>query len=626
VFHSEYDLIKYDFVVKPEANSELIMLDYEGAEGIYVDKKGNLVIETSIGKVFEKKPYAFQRKGEEIMEVPCQFRVKNNQVQFYFPKGYDSSLELVIDPTLMFSTYSGATTNNFGYTATFDSKGFLYSGSTAFGTQSGTHGYPITPGAYQTTWGGGVGGAGNNNNWGVDIAISKYDTTGTFMVYSTLIGGSGDEMPHSLIVNQNDELFIYGTAGSSNYPTTANAFQPNFAGGNDANMVNGLGVRFNNGCDIVISRLSSDGSQLLASTFIGGSANDGINWAGDTKYNYADEVRGEIIIDKNNNIYVASTTQSSNFPTSGNAFQQNYGGGIQDGCIFKMDNNLTTMLWSSFLGGSSSDAVYALALDYNDDVYVCGGTNSANFPTSSGVIQQTYQGGRTDGFVTHIHKDGNQIINSTFYGSSAYDQVYFVDVDRQNNVYVFGQTEAPGNTFIFNASYATPNSGQFVSKLTPDLSSLVWSTVFGTGSGGPNISPAAFMVDVCNKIYLSGWGGNTNNLASLNNNAGFTSGMEVTPDAFQSSTNGSDFYLMVLEDDASAISYGSFFGGNTSSEHVDGGTSRFDRNGRMYQSVCAGCGGFNDFPIHPNPGAHSAINGASCNNGSLSSILTCLLL
>ena len=151
-----------------------------------------------------------------------------------------------------------------------------------------------------------------------------------------------------------------------------------------------------------------------------------------------------------------------------------------------------------------------------------------------------------------------------------------------------------------------------MTKFPNDLSSIVWSTVFGTGDGKPSLSPTAFLVDVCGKIYLSGWGGAVNQYSTTE--AGYTIGLLTTPDAFQSTTDGSDFYLLVLEADASAVTYASFFGGNISAEHVDGGTSRFDRKGIIYQSVCAGCGGNSDFPIFPS-NAVSAINNNSCNNG-----------
>jgi gliding motility-associated-like protein len=324
-------------------------------------------------------------------------------------------------------------------------------------------------------------------------------------------------------------------------------------------------------------------------------------------------MRGEIEIDDNNNIYIASCTQSSDFPVTTNSFQNSYGGGDIDGCIIKLDNNLENIIWSSYLGGDFHDAIYSLALDPNQDIYVTGGTSSSTFPSSLNAIYTSNQGGRSDGFVSHLSSNGQQILNSTYFGSTTYDQSYFVETDRNGNVYLLGQTEIQDSTFIKNAGWSILGSGQFISKLSPNLDSILYSTVFGSGNG-INISPTAFLVDLCNKIYLAGWGGSVNNLGLLDNNAGSTNNMPITSDAFQDTTDGSDFYIMVLEDDASGIVYGSYFGGNTSSEHVDGGTSRFDRKGKVYQAVCGGCGGNSDLPIQP-AGAVSPTNNSNCNLG-----------
>lgn len=590
--------LKYDFIVAPNQNPQQIKWKYNGADKISL-KNGNLILKTSVNEIIENKPYAYQLINGEEKEISCKYVFKNDVVTFDFPNGYDKNLPLIIDPVLNFSTYSGSFANNFGFTSTFDSKGFLYAGGIAFGVN-----YPTTIGAYQVNFAGGT----------IDMSITKFDTTGTSLIYSTYIGGSGSEAPHSLIVNSNDELFIFGTTGSANYPTTTGAYDNTFNGGTACNLTNGLGYSYNNGSDIVISRLSTNGANLLASTYVGGSGNDGVNSLNtananlvfnELRYNYADEIRGEIMIDANNNIYVASCTRSTNFPVTAGSFQTTYGGGSMDGVIIKMDNNLSNMIWSSYIGGSLLDAIFSIELDLNDDLLITGGTNSANFPVTTGTYQTNLGGGRSDGFVALISKNGQQILKSTYFGSGAYDQSYFVKRDKLNNIYIYGQTEAPAGMFIVNAAFNSPNSGQFITKFRPDLDTIIWSTRFGSGIGVPNISPTAFAVDLCNKVYLSGWGGAVNGFGGTNN-------MPVTVNAFQSSTDNSDFYLMVMEDDASALNYGSFFGSPFSSEHVDGGTSRFDRRGRMYQSVCAGCGGDSNFPT--TPGAWSSTNNSSCNN------------
>jgi gliding motility-associated-like protein len=591
--YSQERNMKYDFVVNPGGDPANILMDYEGAEKLSI-QEGKLIIRTSVGEIYEQNPYAYQIINGKETEISCLFIIENKKVKFKLGD-YNANLPLIIDPILVFSTYAGSTADNFGFTATFDSKGFLYSGSIAF-----SQGYYTSPGAYDLTF----------NNGNCDVVISKFDTTGKSIIYSTYLGGNSDEAPHSLIVNSLDELFIYGTTGSSNFPTSITAFDKTFRGGPTLDLKGGMGMYYGSGTDMFVSRLSADGKELLASTFIGGTSNDGVNTSSLLKYNYADEFRGEIDIDQNNNIYIVSSTRSTNFPVSVSAFQKNYGGGHQDAVIIKMDNNLTSIIWSSFLGGSGDDGGYSLSIDSKNDIYISGGSTSNNFPISSSAYQKL-NNGNVDGFITKISSTGQFLLSSSYLGSGSYDQIYFVELDRQDNVYVFGQTSASGGFYIFNAPFNKPGGGQFITKLNPDLSNRIFSTAFGGNSSGPNISPTAFLVDVCNKMYISGWGG------AVGTNQTNVQGLPTTPDAIkQTSSNGSDFYLMVLENDVSALVYGTFYGGNTSREHVDGGTSRFDRKGKVYQAVCAGCGGNNDFPIAPNPGAWSATNPSpNCNLG-----------
>ena len=196
-------------------------------------------------------------------------------------------------------------------------------------------------------------------------------------------------------------------------------------------------------------------------------------------------------------------------------------------------------------------------------------------------------------------------------GTPDYDQSFFVQLDSSDNVYVVGQTE--GTYPITPVSvYNVPNSGQFIHKLTPDLSTTLMSTTFGTGSGNVDIALSAFLVNECNYIFISGWGGTVN---TFNGGPPFstTTGLPITANAIQSTTDGSDYYLMLLEEDAASLMYATFFGGATSPDHVDGGTSRFDKKGIVYQAVCGSCyGSTNDFPTTPGAWSNTD-NGPNCN-------------
>lgn len=587
--------MKYDFIVAPGADPDLIQLAYLGVEQLEV-KNHQLYITTSVNQIIEQKPYAYQLVDGKRKEVSCQFQLKEGKLSFKLGRKYRKELPLIIDPLLVFASYSGSTGDNWGFTATYDADGNTYAGGIIFGS-----GYPTTNGAYQTSFAGGVGTIG----LGTDISISKFNSNGTGILYSTYLGGSNNEAPHSLVVNSQNELLVFGTTGSNDFPVTASSYSTQFLGGSPTP---GQLVNYTVGSDIIVSKFNSTGTNLLASTYVGGSSNDGLNEAADLKYSYGDIFRGEVVVDASDNVYVASSSSSTDFPTPGSPPQGSYGGGTTDGVVFKMPPDLSALTWSTYLGGVVDDAAYAVQLDGNGDAYVVGGTNSQNFPTQGPVLNPGKLGG-VDGFITHINSAGNAILASTYIGTGAYDQVYFIQLDANNNVYVLGQSEGPYP--VVGNVYNNPNSGQFIHKLTNDLSSTIWSTIFGTGSGGVDLTLSAFLVNDCDQIYVSGWGGSvnvTNNGPPLST----TTGLPITSGAEQSTTDGSDFYLMVLTRDADTLLYSTFFGGNQSTEHCDGGTSRFDKNGNVYQAVCAGCGGNSDFPT--TPGSWSQANNSSnCN-------------
>jgi len=590
--------LKYDFIVKPFGNPENIRWKYNGVDDLSI-QKGKLIIKTTIGEIIEEAPIAFQEINGVRTFVKCSFYEDKGVYGFKLGE-YDEQHELIIDPLLVFGSFSGSSADNWGFTATYDNAGNAYSAGITFGI-----GYPTSLGAYQTTFNGGVGSRPN------DIGIIKYSPTGQ-KLWASYLGGTGNEIPQSLVVSSNNELFIFGTTGSSDFPTTSTAYNRIFNGGDQVSILRN-GISFPNGTDIFIARFSENGNNLLASTLLGGTKNDGLILSSNLKYNYADEARGAIIIDNQNNVYVGCSTASENFQVPGNAFQSTFGGGSQDGIVVKMNANLSTLFWGSYLGGTSADGICSLTLDPAGNVFVCGATVSSNFPTSSNAYQTTNGGGQCDGFVTGISPNGQQMLASTYYGAESYDQSYFVATSRSGEVYVYGQTEKGGNFYQNNFAYTENNGKQFVSKFSNNLSERVWSTSFGNGSPKPNISPSAFTVDICGQVFMAGWGGSSN-AGPDGATFGGTTGMTVTPDAFQQTTDNNDFYLMVLNEPDRSLVYATFFGGATSSEHVDGGTSRFDKRGVIYQSVCAGCGGRDDFPT--TPGVWSNTNGSisGCNN------------
>ncbi|MBP3764065.1 MAG: gliding motility-associated C-terminal domain-containing protein [Bacteroidales bacterium] len=614
---SSSNALKYNFIVAPGADPSPICMAYEGTEGIALDRDGNLLVKTTVRDIVELKPYVYQLDGGREVPVAARWEIGKDGVRIALGP-YDHGKELVVDPLLIFSTYTGSTADNWGTTAAYDSEKNSYTAGLVFSI-----GYPTSIGAYQPAAGGGV-----------DIGIFKFDTLGSQRLFATYLGGSSSDMPHSMFVNSFDELLIFGTTGSGDFPVTADAYCTQFNGGQQIDYESST-IRYPNGSDIFVSRLSADGTQMLASTYIGGSGNDGLNYRNyynnnilvtmqgndSLYYNYGDGARGEIITDNLNNIYVGTTTMSANFPVTAGCVQPQRGGG-QDGVVFKLDHNLRNLLWSTYLGGAGDDAVYSIDVDSEYNLLVCGGTNSRNFPTTEHAWQPLYGGGGADGFVSKISYNGDRLMASTYVGMNLYDQLYFVRTGRHDEVFLFGQTKPTGGAaFIYNAGYSVPNSGMLLMRMHPLLDSLVWSTTFGT-PGRVNLSPTAFAADICNRVYAAGWGRDFVGYGSNRWYTAGTAGMETTPGAWSDSTDGQDFYILSLDENANQLEYATFFGElhdgpdnnyRGGGDHVDGGTSRFDRLATLYQSVCASCGGYNGFPI--SAGAWRDSNyAANCNN------------
>ncbi len=572
-YFSTSNKLKYEFIVHPGGNPNAIAMRYDGAVSLAIKNK-ELVIGTTLATVKELSPYSYQTRNSAGKDVETKFIIKDNVVSFKVEK-YDEKATLVIDPTIIFSVFTGSTEDNWGYTATPGPDGSLYAGGIVFGS-----GYPVTLGAFQTGFNGGVLEGGFR---GYDMGIIKYSSNGG-RVYATYLGGSGNEQPHSLIVDASGNLIIAGRSNSSNYPqrTSIAASGSNY--------------------DIVVTKLNNAGNGIIGSVKIGGSGDDGVNirpkWVTPTgpdrlRRNYGDDARSEVILDGANNIILASCTQSTNFPILFPA--QANSGGAQDGVVLKFNSNLSSLLFSTYFGGSADDACFVASISpTNGNLYIGGSTMSNNLLGNTlGTIGPNFNG-NIDGFVTQLNPNGGTIIRTTYFGTSNIDLLYGLKFDRLGFPYIMGTTR--GAWPVINAAFSNTNAKQFIAKLQPDLSAYVYSTVFGTSSNDPNISPIAFLVDRCENVYVSGWGGGLN--ATQGYSSSNTNGLpSVNPLTGIPAPDGQDFYFFVLRKDASAVLFASHFGQfGGLGDHVDGGTSRFDANGIIYQAICANCGRGAGFP------------------------------
>ncbi|MGV3637277.1 MAG: PKD domain-containing protein [Flavobacteriales bacterium] len=539
-YHSVGGDLKYDILVEAGADPGRIGFNFAGIQGARVDDQGRFVIKTSVGDVVEMAPVAFY--ADDKAPVHCSFQWHEGVLGFDLPDDLDRTRPLIIDPLLIASTLSGATgDDNYGHCATYDDEGNIYTGARNFGPT-----YPATLGAFQTTMGGG----------GTDMSFSKYDPDGSTLIWASYLGGSGGENPHSMIVNTAGELCVMGTSNSTDFPLSQNAFDEELGG-----------------TDITVTHFSQDGATLIGSTFLGGADQDGLNGMFG---NYGEAYRGEIFLDGNDNILLATCSSSSDFPTTPGCFQSALAG-QQDGVVVKLSPDCSTLLFSTFIGGSANDNVMGIRLAVNGDILITGSTESTDHPVGSAGAQSTFIGGARDGYVFRLTGDASTLIAGTFFGTTESDRPYFIDTDLNDDVWIYGQSEG-SMPITPTGTFGVQDGPIFVSKLAADLSSVLVSTTIGgtagwNGAGGT--VPVAFLVDVCGNIYISGYNS--------------SDGLPTTADALYTDNS---FYLAAFEPEMTALIFGTYYGGS----HVDGGTSRFDKNGIVYQGVCSGMGSLQTTP------------------------------
>jgi gliding motility-associated-like protein len=540
--------LKYDYIVAPGGRVADIQMQYEGVEQLAI-RNGQLYIRTSVNEILEEKPYAYQQVGGMRKEVPCVFTLSGQVVGFKITGAYDPALPLIIDPALIFTTYSGANTQLSANTATADAAGNTYIASHMLSTH-----YPVTTGAYQTA------------RKGANLAIAKLNAQGSSQLFATFLGGNNREYPLALTVNSQNELVVLAHTGSGDFPVTPGCYDASFNGSQDYS----------------ISKLSDDGKTLVASTLLGGSGLESGSGLSDMPAGLALDAAG--------NIYVGGTTQSANFPVL-NAYQATKKAG-NDGVVVKLNSSLSSLLWATFLGGSMQENISDLKVSRSGKVIV-GGTSvttgsSNDFPTTAGVVNRLALG-MNDGFVAVLAPGGSQLLAATLLGTAQSDLVQFVEVDYFENIYVAGYTR--GTYPITTGTYGTAAGvgGYFIHKLNASLTNTEFSTHIGSNlnntvnSFTPRV-PTAFRVDNCNNIYFAGYA-----LANA----------PVTADAVAKDRRS--LYLFHLTNNAKTLTYATYLGGNLGGSvnmHVHPANHSFiSESGMLHQIDCTT---FNDYPVTAN--------------------------
>lgn len=579
---TETGACKFDFIVHPGGDPSQIKWQVDG-----VDRAGklaeDLVLLTDIQNPVYSKPEAFQ----ENEEISCYFSDLGDQ-QFGFDLGdYDDNSILIIDPTLVFSTYSGSIDDNFGFSATFGEDGTAYGAGINFIYQNVGRTFPTTLGAFQDSSVGGV----------LDITIAKYTADGTNQVYATFFGGNRNELPFSLLEGPNKSLIILGVTGSDQFPIAPSSYDTSFAFGNSTTMNIGGQVDFVNSSDIFISILDSTGGALLGSTYLGNYAQDGNN--AHVNFNYGDPARGDITIDQNGNIIISSFTFSDSLSTPGT--NTSYGG-TQDGIVASFNSDLSQLNWLSYIGGEGDDAVFSLRYTNNGQLFACGGTESDTLFFDTAGVFQSERAGDMDAFLVEMNPQNGQVLKFTYSGTEEDDIAYFLDFDPAGDPIIFGQTFGKWPV-VGDSVWGVDSSAQFLQRLSADFSQVSKSTTFGDGKrDSTDISPTALMVSDCGDIFISGWG------ASYGRRMGMVRNLPVTHDAIKKTGDRGDFYFLRLDASWERLEYASYFGQvGGSPDHVDGGSSRFRKDGSIFQAVCA-CGANQGFPTTPGAFRDTKVN------------------
>lgn len=570
--------LKYDFRVKPGTDPSVIQLEYEGAKPI-LTREGHLWIKTSVNEIRELAPFTFQWVNGTQKRIASRYQVEGSRVSFKVEDDYDKSLPLIIDPQLVYSTYSGTTSGFFScMSTTYDAAGSLFVITDA-----------VTPGGWPTTVGAYMA-AVPTGTIGLYNAINKYSTDGSTLLYSTYIGGSSVYMStNSSITTAQNELIIAATVNGPNYPITAGAYDPTFNGADD----------------IAITKFSADGSVLINSTFIGGSDVE----AGQTNglglyFNSLGPVVGDHVLnsidlqmDNSGKIWVASASASADFPVTANAFQPTYQGDA-DGVVFCLNAALSNLLYSSFYGGAALDMLNGITIMPNGNIAFCGVTSSTGLFTTPNALHPAYNSGNSDGYAGILNPTTGALVASTYLGTGDNDYTCKIQSNGNNDIYVLGGTN--GNYPVTAGAYSIPNGKLFIHKLNSTLTTSLAST--RTGFSDEKCLPTAFLVDVCGTVYLSCIGV----YAAMN----LPAGMPVTPNALVSAPR--NYWCGALNGDLDNLMYATYFGSTNIAGNIDHqhqGTAHFDPQGILYQSICA--------EVNNNPGTTGSWSSQKLNgNGS----------
>jgi hypothetical protein len=470
VYYGNQRQLEFDFEVAPGADPSQIELSFTGAKKLKLDHDGNLIISTPSGAVSFHKPVIYQTVAGTRRPVKGAFRLDSTKNVSFSLGTYDHSKPLIIDPILGYSTYLGDSDQ--AQAVALDSAG------NAYVTGWTNVDFPTTPGAFQN------GNFPKLNSMDDSAFVTKFNSTGTALLYSTYIGGSNLDQGLSIAVDTDDNAYIGGFTYSPDFPVTSGAYQP---ANHSASICNGF-----------VTKLNNTGTQLLYSTYLGGSKTD---------------VAQAIAVDASGNAYVSGKSESSDFPVTTGAFQStNKTLSTGDGTVFltKLNSTGSALVYSTFLGGSCADQIGGISVDASSFVYLAGATCSMDFPTTTGALQTTFTGTNPfDTFVTKMNTTGTALVYSTYMHGVA----SAIAVDSSGNAYITGSDNEgfPTTPGAFQSAPHGPEGGvnAVAAKLNSSGSALVYATYLGGSytiwlGGWPNDHGTGIAIDSSGNAVVAG--------------------------------------------------------------------------------------------------------------------------
>jgi hypothetical protein len=534
LFFNDRGRLRYDFVVQPGSDPSAIALRFEGMRELTLSENGDLLIH--VGEVESPavlrmhKPYTYQEVMGKRVEVSSRFVVRGETVAFDLGV-YDPALPLVIDPTLVYSTFLGSTEEDLGLGIFVDADGAAYVtgntfasdfpttlgvyditvngaqdafvaklnaagsalvfasflGGSAFDSGTGvtadasgvyvtgqtqSTNFPTSLGAFDTTHNGPT---PTNAFNGYDAFLVKLNAAGSALTYGTFLGGTSEDFSVGLAVDGSQQVTVAGTTASANFPTTGGAFD----------------TTANGNYDIYVTEFNNAGTALASSTFVGGSQ---------------DEIADGIVL-SGNTVYVTGDTASANFPVTGGAFDT-VANGANDVVAFRLNTTTNSLSFATYLGGAGVDVGFDIALDTAGNVYLTGTTDSANFPTTAQAADTTANGA-ADSFVAKLNPTGSTLTYSTYLGGSGDDAAYGVAVDAGGNAYVLGETLSANFPVTANASQAIHNDVTFFDATLTKLNASGGVIAYSSFLGGDD-DDTGYAIDLRGNansadVFLTGW-------------------------------------------------------------------------------------------------------------------------